>query len=187
MDIIFIGIQGSGKGTQARLLQEKKGYALFETGAQLRSISQENSVLGKKIKKIIENGNLVENETVMALVETFLESHNASQPILFDGIPRFETQRQSLETLLNNQNRLFHVIHITLPESEVLKRLHERAEKEGRKDDTKEAIQTRIQHFYTYTQPLIDTWKKENKITTINGDRPLQDVHTDILSLINSL
>jgi adenylate kinase len=77
-DLILVGIQGSGKGTQARILAEKFGYQIFETGGELRVMAKEESELGKKVKEITERGDLVPNEIVMEIVENFLNKTSLS-------------------------------------------------------------------------------------------------------------
>ncbi|MBI4231908.1 nucleoside monophosphate kinase, partial [Candidatus Peregrinibacteria bacterium] len=85
MDLILFGIQGSGKGTQGKILAERYGLKIFETGGALRALAQEDSELARKVKSIIEAGHLVPNEVVMEIVEDFMNKQEASSPILFDG------------------------------------------------------------------------------------------------------
>ena len=105
IDLILVGIQGSGKGTQGKLLAEKFGYKIFETGGALRAIAKEDSALGHKVKEITERGDLVPNEIVMEIVEHFFAGISSEVPVIFDGIPRSEEQRQSLENLLQEPHR----------------------------------------------------------------------------------
>lgn len=180
MDLIFIGIQGSGKGTQARILAEKKGYKIFETGGELRRLAKEDSPLGNKIKTIMEAGNLVSNDIVMEIVENFIQGIDPEQQVIFDGIPRSEEQRISLEKLLQKNNRDFQAIEIKLSEEVVMSRLLKRAQTEGRADDNPETIKKRIENFYTHTEPLLHAWKKENKLHTIDGDNTVENVAISI-------
>ena len=150
--LILIGPQGSGKGTQAKLLAAEFGYTIFETGGVLRQIAKEDSELGKQVKEITTRGDLVPNEIVMEIVRDFVNNKaDKTQPIIFDGIPRSEEQRQSLETLLADLDRDFQVLHVVLTEDEVFSRLMKRAEIEGRADDNPDAIRKRIQNFYEFT------------------------------------
>lgn len=180
-DLILIGIQGSGKGTQAKILAKSQGYQIFETGGALRSIAAEDSELGKQVKEITTRGDLVPNEIVMEIVKDFV-NHKAdkTKPIIFDGIPRSEEQRQSLEKLLAELKRDFQVLHITLSEEEAFNRLIKRAEIEGRADDNPEAIKKRIQNFYDFTSPLLSPWTAQGKVIEINGDQAIEKVTENI-------
>lgn len=180
-DLILVGIQGSGKGTQARILAEKFGYQIFETGAALRAIAKEDSDLGHKVKEITNRGDLVPNDIVMEIVEDFLSKHDSDKPVIFDGIPRSEAQRQSLEKLLESHDREFAVLEIQLSEEEAMKRMMQRAEQEGREDDTPEVMRKRIENFHQYTAPLLEIWKQQGRVIEIDGEQSIQDVTSEIL------
>ena len=98
MDLIFFGMQGAGKGTLGKVVSSKFNMTIFETGAALRQLAQEDSELGKKIKSIIEAGHLVSNGIVMEIVEDFVNKLENDSPILFDGIPRSVEQAKTLNT-----------------------------------------------------------------------------------------
>ncbi|MCF7906269.1 nucleoside monophosphate kinase [Candidatus Gracilibacteria bacterium] len=185
-DLILVGIQGSGKGTQARILARKFGYQIFETGGVLRSLAQEDSPLGAKVKSITEAGELVPNEIVMEIVEDFLSKITSDAPVIFDGIPRSEPQRQSLEELLERHGREFSVLEVRLTEEEAMARLLKRAEIEGRADDTPAVIHKRIQNFYKHTEPLLDVWRKVGKLISVNGEQSIEGVTEEILEEFKS-
>lgn len=180
-DLILVGIQGSGKGTQAKILAEKHGYQIFETGGALRTIASEDSDLGRQVKEITTRGDLVPNEIVMDIVRDFVNNKaDKTKPVIFDGIPRSEEQRQSLEALLADLGRDFQVLHITLSEDEAFARLMKRAEIEGRADDNPESIRKRIQNFYDFTQPLLAPWAEAGRVIEIDGDQSIDAVTTEI-------
>ena len=91
----MFGIQGSGKGTQSKILKDYYDMAYFETGAELRKLAQEDSELGKKVKSIIEAGHLVDNDVVMEIVENFMKSVPEGKGVIFDGIPRKMEQKET--------------------------------------------------------------------------------------------
>ncbi len=179
-DLILIGIQGSGKGTQAKVLAERHHYQIFETGKALRAMATEDSDLGRQVKDITERGDLVPNEIVMDIVEDFVSKIEGPHPILFDGIPRSEPQRQSLEALLERLGRNFHVIQLEVPEEIVIERMLKRAEIEGRPDDNMDTIKKRLQNFHTHTQPLLDLWKTAGKLDQVNGSQSVEEVDREI-------
>lgn len=183
-DLIFIGIQGSGKGTQAKLLAEKEGYQIFETGGALRKMATEDSPLGQKVKSITQRGDLVPNEIVMDIVENFIQKIQNDTPIIFDGIPRSEEQRISLENLLRKKKRDFLALEVRLSEAEAIKRLLKRAEIEGRADDNLETIKKRIHNFYQHTQPLLEAWKDQGRLKVIDGEQSIEKVSDDIFESV---
>ncbi len=184
-NIVLIGIQGSGKGTQARILIEKFGYILFETGAELRKIAEENTSLGKSIKAILERGDLVSNDITMQVIDNFLNNTPPEKAIIFDSMPRFEEQRISFEALAAQKQRDFIVLEIHLSKEEAIKRLLKRATIEKRADDTPAGIERRIQNFYDHTKPMLEAWKKEGKVISINGEQSVEEVSSDILKALS--
>ncbi len=196
-DLILIGKQGSGKGTQGKILAEKFGFKIFETGAALRSLSASGSVLGNEIKEVINRGDLVSNELVMKIVADFLEHVDASTPVIFDGIPRSEIQRESLELELEKAGRSWKALHITLSDDEAYKRLLSRgtANDTGAKfgveskapvraDDNKAGIEKRLANFAEHTAPIVEIWREKDKLIEISGEQAPDKVTKDILAAI---
>lgn len=170
MDLILFGIQGAGKGTVAKALAEKYNMTIFETGAALRDIAKKDSELGKKVKKIIEAGNLVPNDIVMEIVEDFIHNlENEESGVIFDGVPRSTFQAESLNTLLKKLNRDFIAAELVLEPEIAMERLLKRVViKDGkevkRKDDTPEIIEKRFRIFKEETRPTIDSYQDLIKI-----------------------
>jgi adenylate kinase len=184
-DLILVGIQGSGKGTQARILAKKYDYQIFETGSALRTIAQEDSALGQEVKEITTRGDLVSNEIVMAIVADFIEKLEGDRPVIFDGIPRSEEQRVSLEKLLADKNREFEVLAIELSEKEAFNRMFKRAELEGRADDNELSMKKRIANFYEFTAPMLETWRKAGKLLQVCGEHSIEAVEDRISKVLN--
>lgn len=191
-DVIFFGMQGSGKGTQASLLKEHFQYQVFDTGSALRSIVEQGSTLGEKVKKIIESGNLVPTEVVMEVVENFIKENNNQSSIIFDGIPRNEDQQLQFDALMNKVGRKPVAIYISLTRDEAIERLLKRricpkckkifgAKYEEsvcdfcgtsliiRSDDNEDAIKQRIDVFLEHTVPIIEVYKNEGRYIEIDG------------------
>ncbi|MBI5413079.1 nucleoside monophosphate kinase [Candidatus Peregrinibacteria bacterium] len=208
MDYTLFGIQGSGKGTQGKILGEKIGAAYFETGGELRRLAKEDSELGKKVKSIIEAGRLVPNEVVMEIVENFIKHlQKPEQPIVFDGIPRNGRQNDSLEALLKKNGREYTGIYFELSREEAENRLVKRricskcktvfpafySEKDCEKchgklvtraDDNADSIRTRIEIFYKETLPVIESWDKNGRMIKVNGVGKIESVTQELLSKI---
>src|SRR3989344_3047830 len=107
MDLVFFGIQGSGKGTQARKLAEEFGYQLFETGAALREIAQQDSPLGRKVKSVIDAGHHVSVDIVMDVLRSAVQGCRNGTRMIFDGIPRNIDQMGPFEEVLKEAKRDF--------------------------------------------------------------------------------
>ena len=181
-DLILIGRQGSGKGTQGKILAEKFGYQIFETGGALRAMAAQDSDLGRQVKEITGRGDLVSNEIVMAIVREFLASLDPSTPVIFDGIPRSEVQRESLEAELKAAGRNRNALQIRISNEEAVHRLLKRSEIEGRADDNITAIQKRLQNFEEHTQPILEIWAERDLLVAIDGVAPIEAVHEAVVS-----
>lgn len=210
MDIVLFGIQGSGKGTLGKLVAEKYGYSIFETGGELRKLSKEESPLGKKVKSIIEAGHLVPTEVVMEIVENFMQNLPAGTEALIDGIPRKIDQAEAFDTLMKKLNRNFKGILIEVSKDAALKRLSTRricekckavypanytkdnCEKCGgnlitRSDDNPESIKTRLQAFFDETMPVIERYKTANKMISMNGEISIEEARDQIFEVISKI
>ena len=179
-DIILFGVQGSGKGTQAQILAERLGYVIFEAGAELRKIRASDTDLGRQVKSIIDAGNLVPNEIVMAIVAEFLKGVTTTDKVIFDGLPRSMVQKESLDALLAEAGRETVCLLIELPRETAIARMQER----GRADDTDEVIKTRIENFEAQTVPVIALYEQEGKLVRVHGDQPIEQVTEDILDVL---
>ena len=181
-DLILIGRQGSGKGTQGKLLAEKFGYKIFVTGDELRAIAKEDSELGREVKAITERGDLVSNEIVMAIVANFIQNLEEGVQVIYDGIPRSMDQRETLEAELKKAGRDFVALEIRLSTDEAFERLIKRAELEGRADDNPESIRKRIDNFEKHTAPIIEHWNAQEKLISVDGNQSIDDVTQEILT-----
>lgn len=176
MNIILLGIQGSGKGTQAEIMARHYNLAIFEMGNEFRHLAEQDTPLGKKIKNIIEHGKLVPAKIVIEVVQTFLDKIPAKQSVIFDGVPRNREQQKAFNQLLKQKNRHYRVVNINIPEDETLKRLMIR----HRHDDTPEIIRNRITIFYKNTQPVIENYRRKKLVIDINGDQSIDKVAKEI-------
>lgn len=202
---MLVGIQGSGKGTQARKIVEKFGYKLFDTGAELRKIATTNTELGRKIKEIIESGNYVPSEYIRDTISHFIEE-NKDFPVLFDGPIRSKEQDEVIRPILGKCE----IICLELSEEKAIERLlHRRIDPETgetfpesfegninpktgntlivRSDDTLDAIKKRISWTITESLPLIETWKNDGyNVHYIDADEPIDPVFEKISEIIKN-
>ncbi len=187
MDLVFFGIQGSGKGTQAKKLAAELGYDIFEAGGELRKIAGSGSELGTTVKSYIDHGHLVPHEIIMQVVATAIASRPKSTKILFDGIPRDENQKKDFDSAMQKAGRDFHCIHFLLDADEAEKRILGRAAQEGRADDAKsEIIRRRMNTFTEKTLPIIDGYKAAGKVTEIHADRSVDQIYADLKQAVRA-
>ncbi|TSC80677.1 MAG: adenylate kinase [Candidatus Peregrinibacteria bacterium Gr01-1014_25] len=178
MDILLFGIQGSGKGTQARKLAAERGYRIFEAGAELRRIAASDTDLGRSVKATIDAGHHVSQEIIMEVVERFLSALPPDAAVLFDGIPRNLGQQEAFDALMARLSRTFRCLELRVDEEAAIKRILGRAALEGRNDDAnEESIRRRIGLFHEKTQPVIDIYRARDMVVDIDGDGTVGDVY----------
>lgn len=172
MDLVLFGIQGSGKGTQAKRLAEEKDYVIFEAGGELRKIAQSQTPLGEKVKSFIDQGNLVPFDIIMEAVRGFVEDLNGDgKQILFDGIPRDADQRQAFVAMMDALKRDYLCIHLTINEEDAVQRILGRAREQGRADDAnEETIRRRMALFHEKTEPVIRAFEAEGKVIEVDAE-----------------
>ncbi len=156
--LIFLGPQGSGKGTQASRLARLMGVPHISTGAMLRQAVTDGTELGKKADAIMQAGDLVPDDLVVAMVGERLSQDDASCGYILDGFPRNVSQAQALDEVL--ETPLDGLVQLDVPHEELMKRMLLRAEQEGRADDTEEGINRRLQIYWEETAPLAEYYRK---------------------------
>ena len=173
--LLFLGAPGAGKGTQAELLSQTTSHLHLSTGELLRKEIDMNTVLGRKVKDIINKGQLVSDDLVLKIVRQNLDKDNKGW--ILDGYPRNLSQANSLNDVLIEINQPLEVVfYLDIPEEVLIKRLLLR----GRKDDTEETIRTRVNIYKKTTEPLIKYFKDLSLLEYINADRDLKTISAEI-------
>ena len=187
-NFILFGPPGSGKGTQSIKIAEKYNLAHISTGDIFRKNIREKTELGIKVQSIIEKGELVPDELLIDILDDAMNQFNNVKGFVFDGFPRTIQQANDLDTLLNKKNdEVSLVLALEVNDDEIIGRLLKRAELEGRKDDTKDVIENRINIYNNQTQPLIDFYKDKNKFASVNGIGSIEDIFNSICDAIDPL
>ncbi|GAC1394261.1 MAG: adenylate kinase [Ktedonobacteraceae bacterium] len=214
MNIILIGTQGSGKGTQAALLTQDFGIRHVATGDLFRQALEEKTAFGLQAKDYIERGELVPDEITVAMVRTTIEEPESTQGIVLDGFPRTLAQAQALDSELQGIGRQIDaVIYLNVTREELMSRLVGRyicrdhqhlyhikfrppkvagiCDQDGselyqRSDDTGEAIERRLGIFFQETTHVLDYYKEQHKLLELDADPSVKTVHTALLSKLNS-
>lgn len=215
MNLIILGPQGSGKGTQAELIAKKFGLEHIEMGRLLREIAKQGSPLGKEIHETINvQGKLVDDKIIEEVLHAKLGGLPSEKGIIFDGVPRREDQRKYLDEEMGKMGRRIDaVIDIDLPEEESIKRLSRRwvcrenehvlimgkdiqSEEDRcpicqsaifqRIDDSPERIRTRLEIYYNDTKEVIDHYRQKGILIEIDGTPSIEEVQKDILKNIEA-
>jgi adenylate kinase len=204
----MLGMPGSGKGTQAKMIAERYKIPQISTGDMFRAISKENSKLGKKIKSIIDSGILVSDDLTFNVLKKRLEKPDCKKGFILDGYPRNINQAKLLDKL----TKINFIIYIALTDKTVIKRLTSRRtcrkcgaiynlisktpKKEGicdkcggelyqREDDKEEAVKKRLQVYKNETEPLVNYYKKKGILHEINGEQGIGKIFEDIVRILS--
>lgn len=187
MDLLLFGIQGSGKGTQAKRLAEEFNYYIFEAGGELRTIAASGSDLGNTVKGYIDEGHLVPHEIIMEVVKEAILAQPEDQKILFDGIPRDGDQKADFDGIMQEVGREFQCINITLDEDEAFRRILDRAQTQGRADDAdEEKIRRRMATFFEKTMPVIEEYSSAGILTDVAGEGTVDEVYERMVAFLEN-
>ena len=187
--IVLLGPPGCGKGTQSKLLVEKDNFVQLSTGDLLRSeTSNSNSDLGKKVKYLMESGELVPDDIVIDIIINKVEEHK-NKSIVFDGFPRNLKQAEVLDSSLENVSvKLDHAILFQIDfkilEERINNRISETKGSEQRKDDNSETLLNRIEVFKSSTLPIVKYYEEKGIISKIDGMQKVNEVYAEITKII---
>ena len=202
--LIFLGPPGAGKGTQAQRLVEEKGFVQLSTGDILREAVKNRTELGKKAKKYMDAGKLVPDDLIIAIIEEKLKDLEGKD-IILDGFPRTIPQAEALDKMLPSIGRsLDKVILFDIEDKEVIRRLSGRrvdpktgkvyhvefnpppegVEVIQRDDDKEEVIKKRLEVYHQQTAPLVEYYKKKNKLFVVDASKSPEEVYKEILSVL---
>lgn len=184
--IVLMGAPGAGKGTQAKLLQEKLGLPQVATGDLFRSNLKNQTELGKLASSYMEKGALVPDEVTVAMLKDRLAQPDCASGAILDGFPRNVFQADALDHLLEEtfNSNISLVPHIHVDVEVLVERLQKRAEIEGRADDNEATIRHRMQVYEEATAPLLAYYAARGLLVEIEGDRPIEEVQADLLQRI---
>ncbi len=215
LNLVLLGPPGAGKGTQAERLVEDFGLPYYSTGIILREAVADESELGKKAKKYMDEGELVPDDLINKVIAERLDAGDADDGFLLDGFPRTIGQAEMLEKTLEGRGRkLSGVLLIDAPDDEMVRRLSGRrtcakgnhvyhvefdppknegvCDQDGsrlvqRDDDKPETVSNRLSVYHEQTAPLIDWYGEKGLLRHFDGTRPPEEVHSRIRATLATL
>jgi adenylate kinase len=190
MNLLLLGPQGSGKGTQAKLISRTYGIPQVATGDMIREIKELDTELGRRVREIYDRGDLVDDATIVELIESRLDRGDTIPGFVLDGFPRNTAQAEALDALLSRLGRGLDVVfELQVADRDVLlDRLAKRAADEGRTDDTPEAIRKRLEIYDRETAPLVEYYRStRGNVVGIHADRPIEDVFAEIRAALDQV
>jgi len=177
LNVLLLGPQGAGKGTQAKRISAEYGIPHIASGEILRAEMDAGTELGKRVKETIERGDLVSDDLMIELIRNRLDQSDTEAGFVLDGFPRTTVQAEALDSMFADIGRNFSVAFaLQIPDEVAFDRLRRRA----RADDTDEAIQRRLDNYHRETEPLIEYYRTRGNLVPIHGNRSENEVLAEI-------
>jgi len=189
MNLVLFGPPGAGKGTQAKILQGHWGLVQLSTGEILRAAVAAGTDLGKKCKNIMDSGNLVPDEIVVGIIAEQVDQ-GGGKGFTFDGFPRTVAQAQALDGMLAGRRQSIDVVvELKVDDAILLGRVEKRNRETGgtRADDTAETLRNRLAVYHRSTAPLLDFYRAQGKLRSVDGMAPIPEVTQAIGVILQAL
>ncbi|HEY5099984.1 MAG TPA: adenylate kinase [Gaiellaceae bacterium] len=190
MNILLLGPQGSGKGTQAKKISATYGIPHISSGDLYREAIARGTELGKQVEPILAAGELVPDEITIPLIRDRLSRGDTTPGFVLDGYPRNLAQADALDEMLEDVGRTIEIVFVFyVPDrQQLVERLHKRAHEENRPDDTPEVIQRRLETYERETAPLGEHYRTRlGNVVGIHADRSVQDVFQEISEALSAV
>jgi adenylate kinase len=187
VNLLVLGPQGAGKGTQAKRISEAHGIPHVSTGDMFRSAIAAGTELGNQVAPILASGELVPDELTIALIRARLGEEDARRGFVLDGFPRNVQQAEALDAMLASIRRAIdHVLFFDLSDDVAAERMRGRAAAEGRTDDTPEVIARRLAIYHEQTEPVVERYRAAGVLVPLRADLPIDDVYTEIVEALRT-
>jgi adenylate kinase len=182
--IVMLGQPGSGKGTQGKLVAQALGYAYFSMGACLREYAGGSDDAAREVKNLIDAGRIIPDNLIRKIFFDKIGSFPKVGGLVLDGFPRDVDQLKIFHEFLTQHDiKKVKVVKLKVPREKLIARIMNRSE--VRNDNNLPVINTRFQEYDEKTQPLVEYFKNNHELIVVNGDRPIQEVHAEIMQKIN--
>ena len=192
MNIVLFGPPGAGKGTQARILTDTRGWPQLSTGDMLRAAVQAQTPLGKQVEAILTKGELVTDAIVIGIVAERIDQPDCRGGAVFDGFPRTIAQAEALDRMLaERRKKIDMVLELKVDDAVLVQRAEQRVKETlakggtARSDDTPETLRHRLEVYYKNTAPLLEFYGKQGRVTTVDGMASIEAVTRAIAAAID--
>jgi adenylate kinase len=188
MRLIFMGPPGAGKGTQAKFVAQRYGIPAISTGDIFRANVTRGTELGLEAKRYMDAGEYVPDAVTNLMVRARIDEPDAEPGFLLDGYPRTLAQVEELDGMITfTGHSLDAVVSLTVDSDEIVQRLLQRAQSEGRADDTEDVIRRRQELYAEQTAPLIEVYRDRGLLLEVDGMGEVDDVTGRILAALESV
>lgn len=188
LNVLMLGLQGAGKGTQGKRVAAEYGIAYIGTGDMLRTAMAQGTELGRRVQPIYDAGELVPDELMTGLIQDRIGEDDAQDGFVVDGFPRTIPQADALDAMLAGIDRSLSIVfELQIPDELAVERLLRRAREEGRADDTPQAIARRIEHYHSETEPLVSHYRVRGALVGIHAARTINEVFAEIQEALEQL
>jgi len=188
VNLLVLGPQGSGKGTQAKRISAAHGIPHVSTGDMFRAAVTVGTELGRRVEPILASGDLVPDDLTVALIRERLSEQDARDGFVLDGFPRNLAQAEALDGMLAEIRRgLDAVLFFDLLDELAVERIRGRALDEGRDDDSPDAIARRLAIYHEQTEPVVERYRATGKLVPLHAARSIEEVSTEIEAALDLL
>lgn len=184
--IFLFGRPGSGKGTQAKLLADKFGWSIFSTGEKFKVMREEDTAIGQRVKEAYDSGKLTPDWLASYMFEDALFALSPESGVICEGFPRSVPQAELAHELLTWLERPYQVIHLAVPESDVMQRMIERAKSEHRPDsDSEGKVRARFATYTAQTEPVLAFFREKGTLVEVDGTPTIEAIHEDLVKRLS--
>ena len=191
MNLILFGPPGAGKGTQAKILEAEWGLPQLSTGDMLRAAIAAGTELGLRCKAIMDRGDLVPDEVVVGIIAERLDKPDCANGAVFDGFPRTVRQAEALDTMLAGRgSKIDAVVELKVDDEAMVGSMENRVkENQGsaRADDNPETLKKRLGVYHQNTAPLLDFYRAQGKLRTVDGMAPIPMVSEEVRLILSAI
>jgi len=188
VNLLALGPQGSGKGTQAKRISAAHGIPHVSTGDMFRAAIAAGTELGRRVEPILASGELVPDDLTVALIRERLSEQDARDGFVLDGFPRNLAQAEALDGMLAEIGRsLDAVLFFDISDEVAVERIRGRALEEGREDDMPDAIARRLAIYHQQTEPVVERYRATGKLVPLHAERSIEQVANEIAEALELL
>jgi adenylate kinase len=188
VNLLVLGPQGAGKGTQAKRISAEYEIPHIATGDMFRAELAARTPLGKQVGEIMARGDLVPDALTVEMIEKRLSEPDATDGFVLDGFPRNVAQAEALDSMLGGIGRVLDAILFFAVSDEIgMERALSRAALEGRADDTREVIARRLEIYHRETEPIVEHYRMTGKLIPLHADRSIEQVWSEISNALQQV